>query len=128
MGAEVMAESSTEAWLWMKSCASSDARMSTLMVAPFCWKSAFIMRSNLVVSIFLATSRRVSPSTGEFQASFAFYTPRVFKATGSTKMYYRDSVTDPQMQQSTISFRHRFICLPKKEDAGVVIASGYKAV
>ena len=67
-------------------------------------------------------------STGEFQASFAFYTPRVFKATGSTKMYYRDSVTDPQMQQSTISFRHRFICLPKKEDAGVVLASGYKAV
>jgi len=26
-------------------------------------------------------------STGEFQCSFAFYTPRVFKATGSTKMY-----------------------------------------
>lgn len=64
--------------------------------------------------------------TGEFQASFAFYTPRVFKATGTTKMYYRDSVTDPQMQQSTISFRHRFICMPKKEDAGVVIASGYQ--
>ena len=65
--------------------------------------------------------------TGEFQASFAFYTPRVFKATGSTKMYYRDSVTDPQNQQSTVSFRHMFICVPKKEDAGVVIASGYEA-
>lgn len=65
--------------------------------------------------------------TGEFQASFAFYLPRVFKATGSTKMYYSPAETDPQQQRNLISYRHYFICLPKKEDAGGAIYSGYKA-
>lgn len=64
---------------------------------------------------------------GEFQCSFAFYTPRVFKATGSTKMYYSEASTDPQNQRSLINFRHYFLCMPKKEDAGVVMMSGYKA-
>ncbi len=64
--------------------------------------------------------------TGEFQASFAFYVPRVFKATGSTKMYYSEASTDPQNQRNLISYRHYFICLPKKEDAGGVIMSDYK--
>jgi len=64
-------------------------------------------------------------SDGEFQASFAIYTPRVFKATGSTKMYYSAAETDPQYQRNLINFRHYFICLPKKEDAGVVMNSGY---
>lgn len=63
---------------------------------------------------------------GEFQCSFAFYTPRVFKATGSTKMYYSEASTDPQNQRSLISFRHYFVSMPKKEDAGVVMMSGYK--
>lgn len=63
---------------------------------------------------------------GEFQCSFAFYTPRVFKATGSTKMYYSEASTDPEYQRNKINFRHYFICMPKKADAGVVIASGYK--
>ena len=63
---------------------------------------------------------------GEFQCSFAFYPPRVFKATGSTKMYYSEASTDPEYQRNKISFRHYFICMPKKEDAGVVMASGYK--
>lgn len=62
---------------------------------------------------------------GEYQCSFAFYTPRVFKATGSTKMYYSEAATDPQNQRSLISFRHRFICMPKKSDAGVVMMSAY---
>lgn len=64
---------------------------------------------------------------GEFQCSFAFYTPRVFKATGSTKMYYSEASTDPEYQRNKINFRHYFICMPKKVDAGVVMASGYKA-
>lgn len=64
-------------------------------------------------------------SAGEFQCSFAFYTPRVFKATGSTKMYYSEAATDPQNQRSLISFCHRFICMPKKSDAGVTIMSAY---
>ena len=33
-----------------------------------------------------------------------------------------------QYQRNKINFRHRFICMPKKEDAGVVVMSGYKAV
>ena len=63
---------------------------------------------------------------GEFQCSFAFYTPRVFKATGSTKMYYSEASTDPEYQRNKINFRHYFICMPKKTDAGVVMMSGYK--
>ena len=62
--------------------------------------------------------------TGEFQCSFAFYVPRVFKATGSTKMYYSEAVTDPEYQRNKINFRHMFIAMPKKQDAGVVIYSG----
>ncbi len=65
--------------------------------------------------------------TGEFQCSFAFYTPRVFKATGSTKMYWSAAENDPEYQRNKVNFRHYFICMPKKEDAGVVMTSGYKA-
>jgi hypothetical protein len=65
--------------------------------------------------------------TGEFQCSFAFYTQRVFKATGSTKMYYSPANTDPEYQRNKINFRHMFICMPKKLDAGVVMMSAYSA-
>ena len=65
--------------------------------------------------------------TGEFQCSFAFYTQRVFKATGSTKMYYSEAGTDPEYQRNKINFRHYFICMPKKADAGVVMMSDYDA-
>ena len=66
-------------------------------------------------------------SAGEFQCSFAFYTQRVFKATGSTKMYYSPAETDPEYQRNKINFRHYFICMFKKADAGVVMRSGYQA-
>ena len=66
-------------------------------------------------------------SAGEFQCSFAFYVPRVFKATGSTKMYYSEAATDPEYQRNKVNFRHYFICMPKKADAGVVMRSGYQA-
>lgn len=65
--------------------------------------------------------------TGEFQCSFAFYAPRVFKATGSTKMYYSEAGTDPEYQRNKINFRHYFICMPKKEDASAVMMSEYQA-
>lgn len=68
-----------------------------------------------------------TPKAGEFQCSFAFHVPRVFKATGSTKMYYSPAENDPQYQRNLVSYRHYFICMPKKEDAGGVIYSGYKA-
>ena len=64
---------------------------------------------------------------GEFQCSFAFYTQRVFKATGSTKMYWSAAENDPEYQRNKVNFRHRFICMFKKADAGVVMTSGYKA-
>lgn len=67
-------------------------------------------------------------AAGEFNCSFAFYTKRVFKATGTTKMYYSPAETDPEYQRNKINFRHYFICMPKKADAGVVMRSGYKAV
>ena len=66
-------------------------------------------------------------STGEFNCSFAFYTKRVFKATGQTKMYWSAAENDPEYQRNKVNFRHYFICMPKKTDAGVVMASGYKA-
>ena len=60
---------------------------------------------------------------GEYQASFAFWTDRVFKATGSTKMYYSEASTDPEYQRNKINFTHRFIAMPKKTDAcGVIIS------
>lgn len=65
--------------------------------------------------------------TGEYQCSFAFYTPRVFKATGSTKMYYSEAKNDPEYQRNLINFRHYFIAMFKKADAGVVMMSGTKA-
>ncbi len=64
---------------------------------------------------------------GEYQASFAFYVPRVFKATGSTKMHYSEAVNNPTTQQNLINFRHYFVAMPKKQDAGVVMISGVKA-
>lgn len=66
-------------------------------------------------------------ATGEFQCSFAFYTQRVFKATGSTKMYWSAAENDPEYQRNKVNFCHRFICMFKKADAGVVMMSGYKA-
>lgn len=68
-----------------------------------------------------------TPQAGEFQCSFAFYVPRVFKATGSTKMYYSEAGTDPEYQRNKINFRHMFVCMPKKADAGGVIYSSYEA-
>ena len=64
---------------------------------------------------------------GEFQCSFAFYVQRVFKATGSTKMYFSEAATDPEYQRNKINFRHMFIAMPKKADAGGVIMSDYQA-
>ncbi len=68
-----------------------------------------------------------SATTGEFNCSFAFYTKRVFKATGSTKMYFSPAETDPEYQRNKINFRHRFLAMPKKADAGAVMMSGYQA-
>lgn len=65
--------------------------------------------------------------SGEYQCSFAFYTKRVFKATGSTKMYWSAAENDPEYQRNKINFRHHFLAMPKKADAGAVIMSDHKA-
>lgn len=66
-------------------------------------------------------------SAGEFKCSFAFYTPRAFKASGSLVPYFSEASRDPQNQQNLANFRHYFIAKPKKADAGVVMRSAYQA-
>lgn len=55
-----------------------------------------------------------APADGEYQASFAFYTKRSFKANGSTKMYYQRAENSPTTQESLVNFRHYFMVMPKK--------------
>lgn len=51
------------------------------------------------------------------KASFVFYVPRMFRAQGSTKMYYSEAATNPTAQESLVNFRHYYIVLPKKQEA-----------
>lgn len=55
-----------------------------------------------------------TPTTTDHKGSFAFYRQRMFRAQGSTKMYYSEAVTNPQTQESLVNFRHYYIVLPKK--------------
>jgi hypothetical protein len=67
-----------------------------------------------------------SPGEGEYKASVAFYVDRMFKASGSTRMYYTEAVNSPTMQESTMNFRHYYIVLPKKQEAiGAIASSAY---
>lgn len=69
---------------------------------------------------------KATPSAGQYQASVAFYAPRMFKATGTTKFYYSDATTNPTMQESVCNFRHYFIALPKKQEAiGAIYSAAY---
>ncbi len=63
------------------------------------------------------------PADGDYQASVAFYAPRMMRADGTTKMYYSEASTDPQNQQSLVNFRHYSICLPLKKAAIGAIVS-----
>lgn len=67
------------------------------------------------------------PTTGGFQASVAFHISRVFKASGSTTMYYSEARTDPQNQRNLVNFRHYFVALPKRQEAIGAIMSAYQA-
>ena len=49
---------------------------------------------------------------------------RVFRASGSRRMYYHDALQDPENRQSLVGFRQYDIVMPKKADSGVVLASG----
>lgn len=57
-------------------------------------------------------------------ASVAFHLKNVFKAAGSTKMYYSEAKTDPENQRNLINFRHYFVVLPKQAKAcGAIISA-----
>lgn len=57
----------------------------------------------------------VAPAATDTKGSFAFYRPLMFKAQGTTKMYYSEARTNPQTQESLVNFRHYYIVLPKKQ-------------
>lgn len=57
------------------------------------------------------------PTATDHKGSFAFYRPRMFRAQGSTKMYYSEAATDPQTQENLVNFRNYDIVLPKKMEA-----------
>lgn len=56
------------------------------------------------------------PADGDYEASVFFYVKRMFKAKGTTKMYYSDAQTDPVNKQNLVSFTTRFIALPQKRE------------
>lgn len=60
---------------------------------------------------------KTTPGGTDHQASFCFYTRRLFRAQGSTKMYYKDAVTNPDNQANEVNFRHYYVVLPKKNEA-----------
>lgn len=56
-------------------------------------------------------------------SSIAFFAPRMFKARGSTKMYYAEAAKDPKFRQNVVGFTQRFITLPKKVEAMFALVS-----
>lgn len=57
------------------------------------------------------------PTATDHKGSFAFYRPRMFRAQGSTKMYYSEAATNPQTQENLVNFRNYDIVLPKNMEA-----------
>ena len=57
------------------------------------------------------------PTATDHKGSFAFYRPHMFRAQGSTKMYYSEAATNPQTQENLVNFRNYDIVLPKKMEA-----------
>lgn len=64
----------------------------------------------------------------DFQASVAFYAPRMFKAMGSTTTYMSEAKNSPTTQANLVNFRHYYIALPKKQEAIGAIVSTYITV
>ena len=58
-----------------------------------------------------------TPTATDHKGSFAFYRPRMFRAQGTTKMYYSEAATNPQTQENLVNFRNYDIVLPKKMEA-----------
>ena len=88
---------------------------------------SFTRQYNMDTSAGVKQALGTAESGNKFQASFAFYAQRVFKATGSTKMYFSEAKNDPQNQRNLINFRHYFIAMMKKADASVALVNGYES-
>ena len=58
-----------------------------------------------------------TPTATDHKGSFAYYVPRMFRAKGSTKMYYSEAATNPLTQESLVNFRNYDIVLPKKMES-----------
>ena len=58
-----------------------------------------------------------TPTSTDHKGSFAYYVPRMFRAKGSTKMYYSEAITNPTTQENLVNFRNYDIVLPKKMEA-----------
>ena len=69
----------------------------------------------------------VSAASTDRQASVAFYIKNMFKAEGSTKMYYSEAKNDPLNQRNLINYRNYFIALPKTSKYVGAIYSGTAA-
>ncbi len=70
----------------------------------------------------------VAATTGEFQASVAFFTQRIFKASGTIKMFSQEAANDPVNHQNLIDFDHYYLCMPVKEEAIGAIVSQYTII
>lgn len=57
----------------------------------------------------------VFSGTDHVPASFAFYAPDMFRAQGSTKMYFDEP--DTQNQMSAVNYRHYYLVSPRKTRA-----------
>ncbi len=65
-----------------------------------------------------------TPAGTDTMASTVFNVPRMFKAVGDTKMYYKEAAKNPETQANVINFRHYFITLPQKQEGLGAIYSG----
>lgn len=64
---------------------------------------------------------------GDAAASVSFYNGRVFQATGSQNMYYREASLDPETRSSVAGFRQYGIIMPYDRDSQGAIISGRNA-
>ena len=58
-----------------------------------------------------------TPTATDHKGSIAYYVHRMFRASGSTKMYYSEATTSPTTQENLVNFRNYDIALPKKMEA-----------
>lgn len=57
------------------------------------------------------------PTATDHKGSIAYFVPRMFRAKGSTKMYYSEAINSPTTQENLVNFRNYDIALPKKMEA-----------